>query len=299
MPYLLDVDLPRGYYSGRPAAAARLGLPPAAPTARAAAYFNVVWSNLLRLTFHDELPEDAVARRRRPLVRGGRAGCCASPPTPWWDDAAPTGSRPATTSCAEAMTDARDELTRREAVDPDEWTWGRLHRLDLHSQTLGESGHRPGRVAGQPRRLEGRRRRRGRRRDRRGTPPRATRSTTRAVDADGRLARRPRRLPLDQPDRRLRAPVRRALHRPDRPVGRRARPCRGCSHAASAVEDTSPGAGLPSTLKPVTGEAAGLHSDSRAGRLDRSAAAARRGGGGGGDRAVVRLAGTSRPTSSS
>ena len=38
------------------------------------------------------------------------------------------------------MRDARDELTARQAVNPDEWSWGGLHRLDLRSTTLGESG---------------------------------------------------------------------------------------------------------------------------------------------------------------
>ena len=41
------------------------------------------------------------------------------------------------------MLDARDEMTRREALDPAEWTWGRLHRLNLHNATLGESGVGP------------------------------------------------------------------------------------------------------------------------------------------------------------
>ncbi len=42
-----------------------------------------------------------------------------------------------------AMVDARDELTRREALDPGEWTWGRLHRMNLRNQTLGDSGVGP------------------------------------------------------------------------------------------------------------------------------------------------------------
>ena len=41
------------------------------------------------------------------------------------------------------MLDARDELTRRQALDPEDWTWGGLHTLDLHSATLGESGIAP------------------------------------------------------------------------------------------------------------------------------------------------------------
>ena len=126
------------------------------------------------------------------------------------------------------MLDARDELTRLQARDPTTWTWGRLHRLDLDNQTLGKSGIGAGRVAVQPRPWEvggggsivnatvvGRRR--------------GLRGDRGAVDADGRVARRLRRLPLDQPHRRLRPPRSAPLHRPDRPVGRRARPCPGCS----------------------------------------------------------------------
>ncbi len=40
----------------------------------------------------------------------------------------------------QALMDARDELTARQAINPDEWTWGAFHRLDLRSPTLGESG---------------------------------------------------------------------------------------------------------------------------------------------------------------
>ena len=53
----------------------------------AAAYFNVVWSNVLRLTFHDQLPEYAVAGRRRALGRGRLQPAARAPTTPWWDDA--------------------------------------------------------------------------------------------------------------------------------------------------------------------------------------------------------------------
>ncbi len=138
-PYLLDLHLPRGYFSdgqellrdwdfGQPADSA------------AAAYYNVVWSNVLALTFHDELDEDvwpdggdrwyAVMER---LLR--------SPSDAWWDDTS-TEDQVETRDdiLGRAMIAARDELTRREALDPDDWSWGHLHRLDLHNQTLGESG---------------------------------------------------------------------------------------------------------------------------------------------------------------
>ena len=57
MPYLLDVDLPRGYYSAGQRLLADWDFHQDADSA-AAAYYNVVWRNLLDLTFHDELPGD-------------------------------------------------------------------------------------------------------------------------------------------------------------------------------------------------------------------------------------------------
>ena len=80
VPYLLDVDAGSHYYAAGQRLLEDWDFTPAAPTSAAAAYFNVVWRNLLVLTFHDQLPE----RRGRD---GGRAGgwwsaaCCASPTT--------------------------------------------------------------------------------------------------------------------------------------------------------------------------------------------------------------------------
>ena len=34
-------------------------------------------------------------------------------------------------------------MTRRQALDPDEWSWGRLHELELRNSTLGASGVGP------------------------------------------------------------------------------------------------------------------------------------------------------------
>ena len=52
----------------------------------AAAYFNVVWSNVLRLTFHDQLPESL-------WPDGGErwvavvSNLLRQPDSQWWDDA--------------------------------------------------------------------------------------------------------------------------------------------------------------------------------------------------------------------
>jgi penicillin amidase len=38
------------------------------------------------------------------------------------------------------MLDARDELTRKVALSPKHWQWGRLHQLELKNQSLGRTG---------------------------------------------------------------------------------------------------------------------------------------------------------------
>ena len=104
----------------------------------------MVWRNLLRLTFHDDLrkgiwPDGGdrwFARRHRAAARArpDRGGTTSTT-----EDVTETRDD----ILRQAMIDARDELTRRQARDPDDWTWGHLHRLNLHSSTLGESGVAP------------------------------------------------------------------------------------------------------------------------------------------------------------
>ena len=102
-----------------------------------AAYYNAVWANLLRLTFADQLPEVA-------QPRGGSRWFSVveqlldDPDSPWWDDAT-------TTTVVEtrdqvlgrALLDARLELTASLGADPQDWEWGRLHRLELRQEVLG------------------------------------------------------------------------------------------------------------------------------------------------------------------
>ncbi|HEU4811851.1 MAG TPA: penicillin acylase family protein [Nocardioides sp.] len=140
-PYLLDIDLPRGYYSagqrllrdwdfGQPADSA------------AAAYYNVVWRNLLELAFHDDLPEELWpdgGQRWMAVV----SQLLRQPSDPWWDDTSTEERETRDDILHAAMLAARNELTEREALDPGEWTWGHLHQLELHNQSLGESGIGP------------------------------------------------------------------------------------------------------------------------------------------------------------
>ena len=138
-PYLLDVELPSGYFSagqrllqgwdfGQPAGSA------------AAAYFNAVWRNLLELTFHDELPEAL-------WPDGGQRWVAVvtelleDPVDLYWDDVGTEDRETRDMIIERALRDARDELTSRQAVRAVEWTWGGLHELDLRSQPLGEWGN--------------------------------------------------------------------------------------------------------------------------------------------------------------
>jgi penicillin G amidase len=142
VPRLLAIDLPRGYDSAGQRLLRGWDFDQAADSAPAE-YFNVVWRNLLELTFHDEMPEDVWP------YGGDRwfavvSGLLDEPDSTWWDDRD-------TTDVVEdrddilraAMVEARDEVTRLDAVSVEGWEWGHLHRLDLRSSTLGDSGIGP------------------------------------------------------------------------------------------------------------------------------------------------------------
>ena len=142
VPYLLEQDLPAGYSSDGQRLLADWDFTQPADSA-AAAYYNVVWRNLLALTFHDELPSAAWP------TGGGRwmlvvEGLLKQPDNRWWDDTV-TEDEVETRDdiLTAAMLLAREELTRIEARNPDDWDWGHLHQLDLVHQTLGTSGIGP------------------------------------------------------------------------------------------------------------------------------------------------------------
>jgi penicillin amidase len=105
----------------------------------AAAYFNSVWSNLLRLTFHDQLPESLWPDGSHRWV-AVMSNLLREPDNTWWDDAnTESVVEDRDLIISRAMRDARDELTRRISVSPKKWTWGHLHRLDLVQPALGQS----------------------------------------------------------------------------------------------------------------------------------------------------------------
>ncbi|MFF3347500.1 penicillin acylase family protein [Streptomyces sp. NPDC002779] len=143
----------------------------------AAAYFNSVWRNILKLAFSHKLPKEVRVKGQclwvdpvnttgpadeTEKVRecGQRDAEQAQPDggdrwfevvrtlmddekSDWWTTPK-SGTRPKADNRDElferAMIDARWELTAKLGKDIDTWSWGRLHRLFLKNQTLGTDG---------------------------------------------------------------------------------------------------------------------------------------------------------------
>ncbi|MCD9196817.1 penicillin acylase family protein [Aeromicrobium wangtongii] len=139
VPALLDVDMGKGYYRQGQATLEKWDLHQDADSP-GAAYFNVVWKNLLARTFHDELPKSQ-------WPGGGERwfsvidSILDRPGNHWWDDTTTPDVRESRDEVlAAAMRDARDELTMIQSRNPRDWRWGTMHTLELVNPTLGDSG---------------------------------------------------------------------------------------------------------------------------------------------------------------
>jgi penicillin G amidase len=113
----------------------------AAHGSAAAAYFNAVYRNLLRLTF-DELPADL-----RPdgddrwwVVL---SGLLDKPDSPWWDEKSTSTVETRDDVVHQALVAADDELVAAQGKDPAAWRWGRMHTLEVRNQSFGSSGIGP------------------------------------------------------------------------------------------------------------------------------------------------------------
>lgn len=139
VPYLLEFNAPSGYY-GDGLRLLRDWDYSQPPDSAAAAYFNVVWTSVLELTFHDELPEaqwpDGGGRWIQVLTE-----LLEAPSDPFWDDVTTQDVVETRDDIlVRAAREARDELTRLQGKQPSTWAWGRLHALTLTDQTFGTSG---------------------------------------------------------------------------------------------------------------------------------------------------------------
>jgi penicillin amidase len=105
----------------------------------AAAYYNAVWSNLLDLTFNDELPLDLRADGGDQWMQAV-ATLLKKPRSPWWDNKLTPGVTEGESEILrKALVDARLQLTKELGKEPGDWQWGQLHRLTFTHQVLGGS----------------------------------------------------------------------------------------------------------------------------------------------------------------
>jgi penicillin G amidase len=140
VPYLLRINLRKDPFTREAQQLLRGWDFSSGATSAPAAYYNAVWSNVLRLTFDDELSRDLRADG------GGRwyavvVNLLNDSNNPWWDDKGTPGVIEGRDEILrEALVDARAELTKSLGKDPDKWEWGQLHRLELHHSVLGGGG---------------------------------------------------------------------------------------------------------------------------------------------------------------
>ncbi|MGZ4436373.1 MAG: penicillin acylase family protein [Nocardioidaceae bacterium] len=138
VPYLLRIFEPSDYLAGGQRLLQSWNYQQRADSA-AAAYYNAVWKNLLADTFHDQLQQsiwpDGGGRWYEVMAR-----LLKDPTSPWWDDTRTDGIIETRDDIlAEAMSQARDELVRRQARRAVDWTWGHQHQMNLENQTVGQS----------------------------------------------------------------------------------------------------------------------------------------------------------------
>jgi len=140
MPYLLKINLHKDPFTRQAQQLLKKWNFSTATGSAAAAYYNAVWSNVLRLTFDDELSGDQKASGgdRWYAVVGN---LLTDPRNPWWDDKSTPGVIEGRDEILrEALVQARVELTKSLGKDPSKWQWGQLHTLELKHDVLGGSG---------------------------------------------------------------------------------------------------------------------------------------------------------------
>ncbi|MFV0458582.1 MAG: penicillin acylase family protein [Actinomycetales bacterium] len=106
----------------------------------AAAYYNAVWSNLVRETFSDQLP-DRVAPDGGPRTYAIMRTMLQEQNNAFWDDVTtPTIIENRDQAISQALANGRFELTSKLGKDPATWSWGNLHILEPQQRPLGSDG---------------------------------------------------------------------------------------------------------------------------------------------------------------
>ncbi|HSK07386.1 MAG TPA: penicillin acylase family protein, partial [Acidimicrobiia bacterium] len=112
------------------------------PGSPGAAAYQVLWAHLLRLVFHDDLPEDS-------WPEGGSrwfeivAALLDMPNDPFWDDTGTDVVEDRDIILGQAMAAAHHELTAMLGTDTSAWRWGEVHVGSFENQSFGQSGIGP------------------------------------------------------------------------------------------------------------------------------------------------------------
>ncbi len=107
----------------------------------AAALFGFVWIELVEALFRDQYPPDRWPPRDQERLRNSVLALLEEPGNPWWDDRNTTEVREGPGRIlGRALVAGYDETVERLGEDVRRWRWGRLHRIEFRSPTLGESG---------------------------------------------------------------------------------------------------------------------------------------------------------------
>jgi penicillin amidase len=111
----------------------------------AAAYYNAVWAELLKLVINRQLAHDELNAQ---FALDGSVRWDAvvnallqQPNSTWWGDSSSTKISPRDSLLAEALKKARLDLTSLMGKDVAKWTWGRVHTVTPANQTLGVGPH--------------------------------------------------------------------------------------------------------------------------------------------------------------
>lgn len=107
----------------------------------AAAYFNIVWRNLLVAITGDKLPDETA------LTGGDRsfafvASLLDQPDSFWWSNSR-IGSVSRDSMLGRVLSQAADEGVDLMGSKMSTWEWGRIHTLELTNASFGESGVAP------------------------------------------------------------------------------------------------------------------------------------------------------------
>jgi len=108
----------------------------------APAVYNVFWRAVMARTFHDELPQDYWPNGGSRWFEVMRS-LVQTPDSAWWDDITTPTVETRDDILSLAFGDAVAELEQVLGKDASRWTWGDLHTLTFHNQSLGTSGVGP------------------------------------------------------------------------------------------------------------------------------------------------------------